>query len=125
MAKKLSIRDRVKTYEDACVVNKEEPLNEEALLNLGITAKQIAGLKLESISRALNEGKPIDIYNGNARHYPYFWINGSPATFAFDGSFCDNSGARAGSGSRFALHERVNADYSGTQFIELWKEYLS
>ncbi|MBD8389630.1 hypothetical protein H7X66_13315 [Dysgonomonas sp. BGC7] len=37
----------------------------------------------------------------------------------------DDSDASAGSGSRLSYHEEAISDYSGEQFTELWKEYLS
>lgn len=123
--KKESITEQIKSYEDACKYNGKEPMNEQALLNLGITPKQIAGLKLEEITLALNEGKSTDIYNGKWRHYPYFYSGKGSSAFAFGVSCCDRSSAAAGSGSRLSYHEESVSDYSGEQFLELWKEYLS
>jgi len=125
MAKQKSITEQIKTYEDACKYNGKEPINEQALLNLGITSKQIAGLKLEEITLALNEGKPTDIYNREWRHYPWFRTYEGLSAFTFDVSYCARSDADAGSGSRLSYHEESVSDYSGKQFLELWKEYLS
>lgn len=125
MAKEKSITEQIKSYEDACKYNGKEPINEQALLDLGITTKQIAGLKLEEITLALNEDIPTDIYNGKWRHYPYFYSYKGPSAFAFGDSFYDCSAAAAGSGSRLSYHKESVSDYSGKQFLELWKEYLS
>lgn len=125
MAKNKSITEQIKSYEDACKYNGKEPVNEQALLDLGITSKQIVGIKLEEITLALNEGKPTDIYNQKWRYYPYFYSYKGPSAFAFYFSYCDCSDADAGSGSRLSYHEESVSDYSGKQFIELWKEYLS
>lgn len=125
MAKEKSITEQIKSYEDACKYNGKEPINEQALLDLGITTKQIAGLKLEEITLALNEGKPTDIYNGKWRHYPYFYSYEGLSAFAFAVSACAYSDAGAGSGSRLSYHEESVSDYSGKQFLDLWKEYLS
>jgi len=82
MTKKKSITEQIKTYEDACKYNGKKPINEQDLLDLGITSKQIAGLKLEEITLALNECKPTDIYNAKYRHYPYFYSYEGPSAFA-------------------------------------------
>lgn len=119
------ITEQIGSYEDACAYLQKEPVNEAALLAAGATAKQIAGIKLEDITLALNEGKPTDIYNGQQRWYPVFWTKGSPAAFAFVYSDYGSSSARAGSGARLSYHEKRVSDYSGTKFSSLWQEYLS
>ena len=125
MAKKKSITEQIKTYEDACKYNGKEPMNEQALLDLGITSKQIAGLKLEEVTLALNEGKPTDIYNGEWRYYPWFRTYKGPSAFSFAASYYVYSVADAGSGSRLSYHKKEISDYSGEHFTKLWKEYLS
>ncbi|WP_165025290.1 hypothetical protein [Dysgonomonas sp. ZJ279] len=120
-----NITDQIKTYEDSCVYNKTQPLNEEELTRLGFTRKEIVGRMLESITKALNEGKEIDIHNREPRYYPYFRTNGSAAAFAFRYSYYGSTDASAASGSRFAYHESDISDYSGIQFLDLWREYIS
>lgn len=115
----------VTSYEDACAYLKKEPVNEAALLAAGATPKQIAGIKLEDITLALNEGKPTDIYNGQRRWFPVFWSNEGSSAFAFRFSSYDSTSADAGSGSRLSYHEERISDYSGTHFCSLWQEYLS
>lgn len=123
--KKLNITDQIKSYLDACKYNGKQPLSESKLLEAGNTPKQIAGIKLEEITLALNKGKPIDIYNGEPRYYPVFWSYDGPSGFAFRDSYCDFAVADAGTGSRHSYHDTAVSDYSGKQFIELWEEYLS
>lgn len=123
--KKLNITDQIKSYLDACKYNGKQPLSESKLLEAGNTPKQIAGIKLEEITLALNEGKPTDIYNGNPRYYPVFWSFGGPSGFAFRFSLYVSARAFAGTGSRHSYHDKAVSDYSGKQFTELWKEYLS
>lgn len=122
---KKDITEQIGSYEDACTYLKKEPLNEAALLAAGATRKQIAGMMLEDITLALNEGKPTDIYNGQRRWYPVFWSKGSSAAFAYSNSGYDGTGASAGSGSRLSYHEKRISDHSGTHFSSLWQEYLS
>ena len=114
----------VTSYEDACAYLKKEPVNEAALLSAGATPKQIAGMKLEDITLALNEGKPTDIYNGQRRWFPVFWSGSGPSAFAFERSIYAYSVAVAGSGSHLSYHEERISDYSGTHFCSLWQEYL-
>lgn len=122
---KKDITKLVTSYEDACAYLKKEPVNEAALLASGATTKQIAGMKLEDITLALNEGKPTDIYNGQRRWFPVFWSGSGPSAFAFRYSSCGRTYATAGSGSRLSYHEERVSDYSGTHFCSLWQEYLS
>lgn len=123
--KKQNITDQIKSYQDACKYNGKQPMDRDALLASGVTLKQIAGIELEEITLALNEGKPTDIYSGNWRYYPVFRSYQGPSGFVFWHSYYGNTIADAGSGSRLSYHEEAISDYSGTQFVDLWKEYLS
>lgn len=119
------VRDRVKTYEDACVELGRHPYNEDALMKLGLTRNDIAYQKMVVIVEALNEGWKPDVCDSNVcRWYPWFKPNGSPSSFAFYDSYCDREVALAGSGSRLALKDEELAEYCGVQFIELWKEII-
>lgn len=115
----------IDSYEAACRHNGKNPIDESLLIALGFTPKQIAGIKLEEITLAINKGKSTDIYNGKDRWYPVFYSVEGPSAFAFDCSSYAYSAASAGSGSRLSYHEKSDSDYSGKQFIDLWKEYLS
>ena len=52
---------RVKTYEDACIENGEDPIDENKLTRAGFTRKEIIGRMLDSITKALNGGNAINI----------------------------------------------------------------
>lgn len=123
--KKGPITERVKTYEDACAELGRQPYNEDALMKLGLTRNDIAYQKMAVIVEALNEGWKPDVCDSDVcRWYPWFRPNGSPSSFAFDGSYYDYGSASAGSGSRLALKSEELADYCGRQFLELWKEII-
>ncbi len=119
------IKDRVKTYEDACAELERQPYNEDALMKLGLTRNDIAYQKMVVIVEALNEGWKPDVCDSNVRRwYPWFKPNGSPSSFAFSDSSYGYEFAYAGSGSRLALKSEELADYCGVQFLELWKEII-
>ena len=119
------ITDRVKTYEDACEELGIKPLNEEELTDLGMTPDDIAYQKLKVIIKALNEGWEPDMFDSSiCRYYPWFRCNNSSSSFAFSDSACGDSSARAGGGSRLVLKTSELAEYCGTQFIDLWKQFI-
>ncbi|MFV0311414.1 MAG: hypothetical protein ACK5KN_07165 [Dysgonomonas sp.] len=119
-----SVTDRIKTYEDACNDLGEKPIDENTLTKLGLNKNDIAYMKLATIARALNEGWVAKVYDNANRWSPWFVHNGSPAAFAFDGSGYADACARAGSGSRLALKSEKLANYMGTQFLDLWREFI-
>lgn len=123
--KKGPITERVKTYEDACKELGRQPYNEDQLMKLGLTKNDIAYQKMVVIVEALNEGWKPDVCDSDVcRWYPWFRPNGSPSSFAFDGSYCGYGGAVAGGRSRLALKSEELADYCGRQFLQLWKEII-
>lgn len=119
------ITDRVKTYEDACRELSMNPLDENKLMKLGLTKHDIAYQKLVTIAKSLNEGWVPDVCDNSVyRWYPWFVTNGSPSSFAFDGSYYDVASADAGSGSRLCFKNKELSEYCGKQFIELWKQFI-
>lgn len=119
------ITDRVKTYEDACRELSMNPLDENKLMKLGLTKHDIAYQKLVTIAKSLNEGWVPDVCDNSVyRWYPWFVTNGSPSSFAFDVSHYVNAYAFAGSGSRLCFKNKELSEYSGKQFIELWKQFI-
>lgn len=118
-----NIMDRVKTFEDACKELGRQPYNVDSLMKLGLTKNDIAYQKMVVIVEALNEGWKPDVCNSDVeRWYPWFKPNGSPSSFAFDGSAFDFVSAFAGSGSRLKLKSRELAKYCGEQFEDIWKD---
>jgi hypothetical protein len=119
------ITDRVKTYEDACHELSTSPLDENKLMELGLTKHDIAYQKLTTIVKALNEGWVPDVCDGRVyRWCPWFNTNGSPSSFAFYASSYANAIAHAGSGSRLCLKNEKLSEYCGKQFIDLWKQFI-
>lgn len=119
------ITDRVKTYEDACRELSMNPLDENKLMKLGLTKHDIAYQKLVTIAKSLNEGWVPNVCDNSVyRWYPWFVTNGSPSSFAFNGSSYDSAFAAAGSGSRLCFKNKELSEYCGKQFIELWKQFI-
>lgn len=119
------ITDRVKTYEDACRELSMNPLDENKLMKLGLTKHDIAYQKLVTIAKSLNEGWVPNVCDNSVyRWYPWFVTNGSPSSFAFDGSGYGDALASAGSGSRLCFKNKELSEYCGKQFIELWKQFI-
>ena len=124
------ITERVKTFEDACrIVGKYAPLfyennrKETEMEDIITIRKGIALRKLEIITKALNEGWTPNWDDDNERKWiPYFVM--SAAGFRFSGSFCDDSVAIAGCGSRLRFKSEALAKYTGEQFTELYKEIM-
>lgn len=102
-----------------------EPLDEEKLLELGLTEHDIAYQKLATVTEALNEGQKLNVCDANVkRWYPWFKPNGSPSSFAFLVSGCGLACAGAGGGSRLCLKSEKLSNYCGKQFIDLWKQFI-
>ncbi len=119
-----NVCDRVKTYEDACIENGEDPIDENKLILAGFTRKEIIGRMLDSITKALNGGKAINIYNGEKRWFPVFTKNSSGSFSFYYSSYC-YSNASLGAGSRLCFHEEEKSTYAGRQFSDLILEYIS
>ena len=140
----------IKTYEDACTALGEK-VDEVTLTNAGVPKHIIALMKLELVCKALWGGE-VKVYpdpNGNRTYYyPWFAVYTKDEVERMDSeerglllsAYADN-GAGAGWGSadasyrssysgaysrfRLCLDTYEKARYFGTQFLELWTEYLA
>lgn len=140
----------IKTYEDACTALGEK-VDEVTLTNAGVPKHIIALMKLELVCKALWGGE-VKVYpnpNGNrAYYYPWFALYTKDEVERMDSeerglllSASATSGAYAGwgyatadgrssyspanCGFRLCLDTYEKARYFGTQFLELWTEYLA
>lgn len=140
----------IKTYEDACTALGEK-VDEVTLTNAGVPKHIIALMKLELVCKALWGGE-VKVYpdpNGNRTYYyPWFALYTKDEVERMDSeerglllSATANVGASAGwgyasahyrssysdgySGFRLCLDTYEKARYFGTQFLELWTEYLA
>lgn len=140
----------IKTYEDACTALGEK-VDEVTLTNAGVPKHIIALMKLELVCKALWGGE-VKVYpdlNGNRTYYyPWFALYTKDEVERMDSeerglllSASAHLGASAGwgfaiasdrssysvaySGFRLCLDTYEKARYFGTQFLELWTEYLA
>lgn len=140
----------IKTYEDACTALGEK-VDEVTLTNAGVPKHIIALMKLELVCKALWGGE-VKVYpdpNGNRTYYyPWFALYtkdevermdseergcllsatasyGALAGFGSLGAYYRSSYSPAYGGFRLCLDTYEKARYFGTQFLELWTEYLA
>lgn len=138
----------IKSYEDACEALGVSPIQPE---KMNVSKHIVALIKLETISKALwgkdFDPKP-DPKGEECFWYPYFAlytqdeierlneaqrgallsalaITGTAAGFGFLYTYHRSSYAFAPLGFRLCQETEEKAQYFGTQFIELWAEYLS
>lgn len=133
------IRDRVKSYVDACHVlgisDSEEP---EVIADGGLMrSDEIARRKLEVIAEALNEGWRPDWNNTNQyKYFPWFRIlpgqgkgpdgkpNGAAAGLAHALTSHAATSTIAHLGSRLCFRDPELAAYAGDTFRDLYAEIL-
>lgn len=133
------IRDRVKSYVDACHVlgisDSEEP---EVIADGGLMrSDEIARRKLEVITEALNEGWRPDWNNTNQyKYFPWFRIlpgqgkgpdgkpNGAAAGLANANTNDAAASTAALIGSRLCFRDPELAAYAGDTFRDLYAEIL-
>lgn len=115
------ITDRVKTFEAACEITGEDPDDDK--FSDG-TPDEIAYKKLKVIAKALNEGKVLSYADSNQKKwYPWFEYSGSG--FRFYDTYCVCTYTLTSGGSRLCFHSDELAKYAGTQFIELYNQFLN
>lgn len=127
----------IKTYEDACTALGEK-VDEVTLTNAGVPKHIIALMKLELVCKALWGGE-VKVYpdpNGNRTYYyPWFALYTIDEVERMDSeerglllsanASYRSSYSNAHGGFRLCLDTYEKARYFGTQFLELWTEYLA
>ena len=122
----MDIKDKVKSFEDACKLLDITPSVPEVK---GIPEKYqkplIANYQLMVIAEALNEGWSPDWSNGEwDKWYPWFDMDNSSSAgrFSFNASVFQYSASHVG--SHLCFKSRELAEYAGKQFIEIHRKYL-
>lgn len=119
-----AITDRIKTFDDACreLDITEKEFNEK-FKKLELDKDTIAYEKLKIIIKALNEGwSPNWLDTSEKKWYPYFNLSSG---FVFSVTICGYSYATSTVGSRLCLKSQELAQYAGTQFLEIYKDFLT
>jgi hypothetical protein len=129
MDKKVSIIQKVKTFEDACEVLGLEPEQLPLVDNLPEKDRQsiIAYYKLTIIIRALNEEWEPDWIKGDElKYWNWFYVehSGASAVLACMHTYHSFSFAFTHAGSRLCFKTRELATYAREQFRDLYFEYL-
>lgn len=119
-----NFQDAVKTYEDACEIIGEKPIDEQHLMDCGIGKSEIAFIKLKTIFKAANKMNnywKADYSNSNQhKYYPYFIWRSSG--FRYDGTYCTVTGT--GICSWLCCGTSDDAEYIGKQFEDLYNDYF-
>jgi hypothetical protein len=114
------ITKRVKTYNDACAI-----LGINPEIGKRFAKDEVAYRKLKTIAKALNQGWIPDWENMNEyKYYPWFRYSGASAGFACANANIVPSRTSTTVGSRLCFKTRELAAYAGTQFIDIYNEFL-
>ncbi len=120
------ITDRIKTFEDACNKLEVAPDYSFLLAYKGTDADMLSAhayMKLIIIARALNEGwEPDWTDSSETKYYP--WFNNYKPGVGFSRSGYDCWRTYASCGSRLCFKSSELAMYAGTQFIEIYNQFL-
>lgn len=121
----INIKDRIKTFEDACAVLELDPDNILPYIKQTKDPEQIsinAYRKLITIARALNEGWKPDWKNSKElKYYPWFDMS-SGSGLSCPGSDHSYSGTTVG--SRLCFKTSDLAIYAANQFADIYTEYF-
>ena len=143
--RKKNVIDRIKSYEDACNELGIKPINEKELLKV-VDHHIVSLLKLETITKALNEGwrNPQDL--STPAYYVWYWFYDEYDSnsiskeerivdvdmskyLSTDGFACSYSAyapshTDSAIGSRLCFKSRELANYAAQQFAPLYMDYL-
>jgi hypothetical protein len=116
--------ENIKTFEDACrYCGTTEAEFNKKLTDLCLDADTISFEKLKIVNRAINQGWAPDYTNTNQRKwFPYFVLS-SGFGFSDSNYYCDRTAASVG--SRLCFETEEQASYSGRQFIDLWRAFIT
>lgn len=119
-----NFQDAVKTYEDACEIIGEKPIDEQHLMDCGLGKSEIAFMKLKTIFKAankMNNDWKADYSNSSQyKYYPYFVWRSSGFRYADAGYAI----ARTNAGSRLCCGTSDDTEYIGKKFEDLYNDYF-
>ena len=121
----------VKSYEEACALLGEQPMDEKEMAKI-LRPDEIARRKLQVIAKALNgkDWAPDWHDRTQPKWRPWFWIKGlrfggrayydADDGLAYAASRSAPSFARAHFGSRLCFKTEALSDYAAETFLDLW-----
>ena len=119
----------IKSYEDACIVNGDDPkiLPDYSMLPKAEAEYQLNHFKLVRIVKAINKiadpnWKPL-FHNRNTKYYPWPEVKSDekrPSGFGFSDSCCDYVDSHACVGSRLCFASSELALYALKQFEAMY-----
>lgn len=122
------VRDRVKTFEDACAeLGDIHPFVQQYYYTASsykgdpISEDLITYLRLRIIATALNEGWEPKFEKDERRWYP--WFNIEQGNWVYATSFYAGSGSLSSVGVRLVFKSKELAEYAGKQFIDIYKDF--
>ena len=121
--KKKDFRD-IKTFEDAC---KELGITNDScrpIFDEEEDPDEIAYKKLKVIIAAINQGWKPNWNDSNEKKW-YPWFKYLASGFGFYDSFYAYYFAHTSVGSRLCFESQEKATFAGTQFIELYNQFLN
>ena len=123
----MDIKDKVKSFEDACKVLDITP---SVPVVTGIPEKYqkplIANYQLMVIAEALNEGWTPDWSNGEwDKWYPWFKMDDSSSAGRFSFGASGYLSSTSDVGSRLCFKSKDLATYAGTQFLDIYKDFFT
>jgi len=116
--------ESIKTFDDACraIGTTELEFNEKFSI-LGLDIDTLNYEKIKVVAKAINNCWVPDWSNRDQyKYYPWFEVLSSG--FGFSDSYYGCTFASTGVGSRLCFESSEKAKYAGTQFIDLYKQFL-
>ncbi|MDP1816715.1 MAG: hypothetical protein Q8K92_19840 [Leadbetterella sp.] len=109
----------IQTFENACEATGEKWTEPKSL-----PVDVIAYMKLRIIAKALNGGSWMTYEDTDeGKYYPWFNATGSASGFSFDVCYYDRSASLVG--SRLTFKSAEIAKYAGSQFLEIYNQYIN
>ena len=111
------IKERIKTFDDVIRELGDDPEEFKNAISIMEEPDEIAYVKLKLIAKALNEGWQPDWSNGEwDKWYPWFDMDNSSSAGRDSASVV---------GSRLCFKSEELADYAGTQFLDIYKDFFT
>lgn len=123
-----NIMDIVTSYESACTFLGKDPVAELPYPNPETNRQRFANaaIKLDIINETLLDGTKLNWEDSNQRKWgPWFNNYKSGSGFRFLVSGFDWSATGALGGARLCLDTKEKSDYFGTQFLDIWNDFLN